>query len=67
MVTARFKLLPFPLPDHVDVVLSPLGSVPIARVPVEELSPETLGELCDEFREQLFALVNDRLNGGKQA
>lgn len=59
MATIETKLRPFTVPNFVTVVMPPGkredGLKPVPSFSLRELSPETLAELCDEFRVAVFA------------
>ena len=61
----ELKLKPFQTPNFVSVDMPPRsraeGFTPLPSLALHELSPETLAEMCDEFRKEVFAkaMAND--------
>ena len=60
MAEIRLKLLPLMTPNFVRIKLSPVqradGFVPDANaIPLKDLDPSTLDELCREFRAGVFS------------
>lgn len=61
MANHMVKLKPFDVPRRVYVIDAPKtkseGMHPLTGFNLTELSPETLSDLCDEFRATAFAIA----------
>jgi hypothetical protein len=65
MIEIKVKLRPFTVPNYAIAYMPPKlrqdGFVEPPKYHISELSDETLNKLCDQFRDDVFALARKKI------
>lgn len=61
MTKINLDLKPFPTQDFVYIAMPPqprdFGAVPLPKIHINKLDPDTLSALCDDFRKSIFEIA----------